>query len=260
MVEIPEYSTNSAWQVEKSPFSDYVSSEFPTKSNIVIIGTGFTGISAAYHILNSSPTASVTLLEARQVCSGATGRNGGHLTPDLYGSTLLLLSNGFSPAQVVQYAQFEIDNYEATVKIIMEEELDCEFVRKEYYKPAFSTSEFEELNKNVEMMRNIGGPASYIRVYQNPEASNMVGMECQGLVVQAYAGSVQPYKMVTGLLSNLFKKFGDRIKLFTRTPVEKVENNTIYTNRGTIIADKIVYATNGYTFLLLPQIKDVIIP
>src|SRR5262245_3108379 len=115
MTKIPKDSTNSAWQVEKSPFSDYVSGELPRNSSIVIIGTGFTGISTAYHILNSSPTSCVTLLEARQVCSGATGRNGGHLTANIYSDTLSLLSNGFSPAQVIQYAQFEIDNYETIV-------------------------------------------------------------------------------------------------------------------------------------------------
>jgi glycine/D-amino acid oxidase-like deaminating enzyme len=259
-MEIPKDSTDSAWQVEKSPFSDYCSGELPIKSKIVIIGTGFTGISAAYHVLNSTSSTCVTLLEARQVCSGATSRNGGHLTPNIYSTTLSLLSNGFSPAQVVQYAQFEIDNYETIVKIIREEELDCEFVRKEHYNVAFSTNEFEDMKKNVEMMRNIGGPISQVRIYQNPEASNMVGMKCEGLVVHTYSGSIQPYKMVTGLLSNLFKKYGNRIKLFTHTPVEKVENNTIYTNRGTIIAGKIVYATNGYTSLLLPQMKGVITP
>ncbi|CAF3839938.1 unnamed protein product, partial [Adineta steineri] len=144
MIEIPKDSTNSAWQVEKSPFSDYCSSEFPGKSNVVIIGTGFTGISTAYHILNSSSsTLCVTLLEARQVCSGATSRNGGHLTSNIYSTTLSLLNNGFSPAQVVEYAQFEIDNYEAILKMITEEELDCEFVRKEHYNVAFSMDEFE---------------------------------------------------------------------------------------------------------------------
>ena len=54
MTAIPKDSTSSTWQVEKSPYSDYLSSEFPETANIVIIGTGFTGISTAYHILNSS--------------------------------------------------------------------------------------------------------------------------------------------------------------------------------------------------------------
>ena len=261
MTKIPKDCTSSTWQAEKSPFSDYVSSQLPKTSDVVIIGTGFTGISTAYHVLNSSSSTScVTLLEARQVCSGATSRNGGHLTADIYSTTLSLLKSGFLPAQVVQYAQFEIDNYEEIVKMVSEEEIDCEFVRKEHYNVAFSLNEFEDLNRNVEMMRNIGGPMSNVRVYQNPEASNMVGMKCEGLVVHTYSGSIQPYKLVTGLLSNLFKKFGDRIKLFTHTPVEKVENNTIHTNRGTIIAEKIVYATNGYTSLLLPQMKDIITP
>lgn len=55
--------------------------ELPEQSDIVIIGGGYAGVSIAYHLitsqqLESQPPPSITLLEARQICSGATGRNG----------------------------------------------------------------------------------------------------------------------------------------------------------------------------------------
>ena len=58
--------------------------ELPESSDIVIIGAGYAGISAAYHLVNShlddsASKKSITILEARGVCTGATGRNGGHL-------------------------------------------------------------------------------------------------------------------------------------------------------------------------------------
>ncbi|KAG9123692.1 hypothetical protein FRC07_014255 [Ceratobasidium sp. 392] len=59
----------------------------PDVADIVIIGSGMTGCSAAYHLANLlrhsegqvRPVKAI-ILEARDFCSGATGRNGGHLT------------------------------------------------------------------------------------------------------------------------------------------------------------------------------------
>lgn len=51
--------------------------ELPEECDILIIGAGFSGASLAYHIYNENPSPpSVLILEAREACSGATGRNG----------------------------------------------------------------------------------------------------------------------------------------------------------------------------------------
>lgn len=68
------------------PFPDLInirSDKFPSDADIVIIGSGISGASLAYTILTECQTLGiakkVVMLEARQICSGATGRNGGHL-------------------------------------------------------------------------------------------------------------------------------------------------------------------------------------
>ncbi|CAD6913418.1 unnamed protein product [Tilletia laevis] len=63
------------------------STEDDTAVDVAIIGSGITGVSAAYHLLHELGTSttssikSIVVFEAREFCSGATGRNGGHLTP-----------------------------------------------------------------------------------------------------------------------------------------------------------------------------------
>ncbi|KAG6881221.1 hypothetical protein C0993_002342, partial [Termitomyces sp. T159_Od127] len=55
-------------------------------ADVCIIGSGITGVSAAYHLAKgveareSGPIMAL-VLDARDFGSGATGRNGGHLTP-----------------------------------------------------------------------------------------------------------------------------------------------------------------------------------
>ncbi|KAJ7162306.1 hypothetical protein C8R46DRAFT_1104191 [Mycena filopes] len=57
----------------------------PATSQVTIIGAGLSGVATAYFLLTGpNPPDSVLLLEAREVCDGATGRNGGHCRPDCY--------------------------------------------------------------------------------------------------------------------------------------------------------------------------------
>jgi glycine/D-amino acid oxidase-like deaminating enzyme len=71
--------TSSYWQTPLHKLSHIQSSSLPSRTEIAVIGSGITGASVTKTILENHPTAQVTVLEARTICSGATGRNGGQL-------------------------------------------------------------------------------------------------------------------------------------------------------------------------------------
>lgn len=76
----PPNPTRSLWQTP--PCADLLrlqSATLPEKRDVVIIGSGVTGCSVAWWLLKNDPNLTVTVLEAREVCSGATGRNGGRI-------------------------------------------------------------------------------------------------------------------------------------------------------------------------------------
>ena len=69
------------WRTDPHPLDNHRSSEtLPEESDIVIVGAGYAGASVAHHILEQIPAGSkapsITIIEARQACSGATARNG----------------------------------------------------------------------------------------------------------------------------------------------------------------------------------------
>jgi myosin-crossreactive antigen len=66
------------WRTELHEIDSHRSTEdLPADCDIVIIGAGLAGVSTAYFLLDGNPSPpSIVLLEAREVCSGATGRNG----------------------------------------------------------------------------------------------------------------------------------------------------------------------------------------
>lgn len=68
--------TLSFWHDVPSPLASHRPDALPTYADVVIIGSGITGTSIARTLLRDgeSETLRVVMLEAREVCSGATGR------------------------------------------------------------------------------------------------------------------------------------------------------------------------------------------
>lgn len=78
----------SYWQLPPlEGVADHQSAQLPSEADVVIIGSGISGTSIAWHLLkeaNRTTPLRIAMLEARQACSGATGRNGGHIRPSSY--------------------------------------------------------------------------------------------------------------------------------------------------------------------------------
>jgi hypothetical protein len=82
-VTIPvDNPTQSYWQDPPDPeiANLRTTTDLPTTADTLIIGSGITGAAIAWNLLQKPSAQSIVMLEARQACSGATGRNG---TPSL---------------------------------------------------------------------------------------------------------------------------------------------------------------------------------
>jgi glycine/D-amino acid oxidase-like deaminating enzyme len=88
-----------------------------------------------------------------------------------------------------------------------------------------------------------------------------------GAVVTSIAARLWPYKLVSHLLTDLLMSSDLRgtFNLQTLTPVTKLEPAsdgrwTVNTARGSILAKRVILATNAYTSHLLPSFADLIVP
>lgn len=68
------------WRTQLHELDSHRSTDkLPPECDLVVIGAGYAGVSTLHHLLNSdnAPDPSrVVMLEAREACSGASGRNG----------------------------------------------------------------------------------------------------------------------------------------------------------------------------------------
>jgi hypothetical protein len=68
--------TQSYWQDPPDEIADLRSTDtVPRSADVVIVGSGITGAAVAWNLLQDGDR-DVLMLDARQACSGATGRNG----------------------------------------------------------------------------------------------------------------------------------------------------------------------------------------
>ncbi|KAJ4193067.1 hypothetical protein NW767_010351 [Fusarium falciforme] len=121
--------TLSAWQEPPAPIATIQSKTLPPVTDIAIIGSGITGTSVAHTLLNHRQASNfrVTILEARNACSGATGRNGGHLISDTCGHfEHLVASLGTEEAvKILRFSEANIKELKALVDQLSEPEKEA---------------------------------------------------------------------------------------------------------------------------------------
>ncbi|KAK1460213.1 FAD dependent oxidoreductase superfamily protein [Colletotrichum melonis] len=256
----------SFWNAAPRPLDDHrTTPDPPAASDIVIVGAGFAGVATAYHILKDNPSPpSITILEARKVCSGASGRNGGHVKPDTY-FQVPKYTKLFGPEQAAALAAFEASNVYAVKELVESEGLDCDFHLTRavdvYLDPEHAKeteAAYRELVKaGVVNMKDV----AFTPKKDAERVSGVKGAQCAFSFTAAH---LWPAKMVHQLLYRLLKK---GLNLQANTPVTSISSTpdaagrwTIQTPRGAISAGTVVVATNGYTAQVLPQYEDRIVP
>ncbi|KAH6639921.1 FAD dependent oxidoreductase [Truncatella angustata] len=259
-------ATASYWRSEPHTLDEHRSTpELPDRSDIVVIGAGFTGATAAYYLLedNGNPRPSVTLLEAREACSGATGRNGGHLRPDIFLQVLDHIQlYGTDVANEV--AQFEVANAKAIKDLIHQEHIECELRECTTADVFLDDQVADRLKQQYDELLAVCPTMKDVTYHGLAEANELTSVKGAKAAFTFSGATVWPYKLVLGLLE---KALRNGLNLQTRTPVVNVSETadhdgywSVSTPRGNIKARQVVFATNAYTGGILPQYSDSIIP
>lgn len=117
---LPHYTPSASyWMKTPSKLAGQQSNQLPITVDVIVIGSGITGAIVAKTILERHSKHRVTILEARDVCSGATGRNGGHLVA--YGGAIYSgLKEALGRDMASRILAFTFDNVKKTKQLIQE--------------------------------------------------------------------------------------------------------------------------------------------
>ncbi|KAK0709865.1 FAD dependent oxidoreductase [Lasiosphaeria miniovina] len=273
--------TRSYWQdLPDAAVADLRTTEtLPESADVVIVGSGITGAAAAWGLQqNEDQTGrSIVMLEARQACSGATGRNGGHTKAASYRTFAHHVSTLGSTAAAAQIARLELANIREVHGFARLHGIDCDAVACDTVDIIYDAAQWEAAVAAVAAMHAALGPydpAAEYELVAGPDAVR-ARFHCHattfrgrpdpvaGAVVYP-AGSLSAYKFGVGVLRLCLAR---GLNLQTHTPAlalrrEKGRDGAwlVQTPRGTIAARRVVLATNGYTAHLVPRLQGVVVP
>lgn len=151
--------TTSAWQEPPASIAATQSATLPPVSDVVIIGSGVTGTSVANTLLShpAAPKLRVTILEARTACSGATGRNGGHLVSDICDRfEELVTALGVEEAvKILRFSEANISELRAVVAKLDESEQDAVELREVNATCTISDKEtLDDIRRSMELFHS----------------------------------------------------------------------------------------------------------
>ena len=259
--------TVSYWQEPPSPLANHrTTPELPKTIDTLIIGSGTTGTTLAYNILNQPSPPSVCLLEARTACSGATGRNGGHTKCVAYREILDNVKD-LGEEEAVKIARFGYNCMRNVHAFAREHGIECDSWQGDTVDVIYDQGQWKKAQVAVaELTRMLGdeGPVAQYKFWDAEEAEEKFLAQGSLGAISYEAGSLSAYKFVIGVLALALEK---GLNLQTETPAVKITKRekghrgwVVDTPRGAIEAEKVVLATNGYTAHLYPPLQGVIVP
>lgn len=141
-----ENPTKSYWQHIPHNLAEIQSPTLPTVVDVAIIGSGVTGTSVAKNLLDGDQNLRVAVFEARTLCSGATGRNGGQCVT-FGGADYSDLKKIYGSVEAAKILKFSQDTWEQVVALAQEYALAESEIRVVTRVRAFGQSDGEGLEK-----------------------------------------------------------------------------------------------------------------
>lgn len=225
--------------------------------DVVIVGAGISGLSAAYWLQKEDPSLKIALLEKHRLAFGASGRNAGFITcGSVEHFNRMIAKHGLD--QAVEIWKFAEENMRLLKEeIIQDRGAIMEFEQRGAYSLAAQETEFAELKNVAKTMTELKIPVevfSASQIEKNVGAVNFVG----GIKYCA-DGAVHPVKMLHAIRQKL------NVDCFENTEVSRYETTDegtriIKTDNGDFEAPLLIYTLNGYSAAVHPFFADKIFP
>jgi glycine/D-amino acid oxidase-like deaminating enzyme len=242
----------SLW-LDQAPPTDRPELVGDRRCDVAIVGAGYTGLWAAYYLALASD-AEIVVIDAEHVGFGASGRNGGWCSA-LFPASLQSLSR--LPGSSRSAALAQADAMRATIdeigRVVQAEGIDCGFAKGGTVIAARSPAQWARAQAAYEDA--IGWGRADLQLLGRDEAVALLNAKgTMGATYTPDCAAIHPARLVHGLAAAC-ERLG--VQIFHGTRATRIAPGTVATERGTLQADVVLRATEGYTGGLPGQRRSV---
>lgn len=217
------------------------------RADVAVVGAGFTGLWTAYYLLREDPTLRVVVLEKETAGYGASGRNGGWASA-LFPASLdkvVSLTGATRESALGLHAAMRA-SVDEVGRAASAEGIDAHFQKGGTIALARTRSQLRSARGEVDHARSWGRGPEELELLSAEEArSRLDATSTLGATYTPDCAAIHPARLVRGLARVVEDSRGGR--LYERTRVTSVSPHQVRTDRGTVRADVVVRATEGYT-------------
>ena len=207
----------------------------------LIIGAGYTGLSAARKLSELNPNQKIIVIDAQLAGEGASGRNSGYLVDTT-------LNDGFTSNKELSIYKRKTDIYQLGIdtvkKFIKEHQVDCDWNETGKY---FASSREEDKEKLINFSSTLSKLGFEHNLLNKEDLKKKLGINFYNLALYTKGGILlHPGKLVRAMIDAL----PDNVKLIEQSQLLEWEKNnvSIYCKfkNNNITTKKIIFCTNGF--------------
>jgi len=223
---------------------------------VVVVGAGLTGLWTAYYLSKADPRLRITVLEAEVAGFGASGRNGGWCSA-LFATGWDRLVAASSEAEALRLHRAMQETVTEVGRVVAAEGIEADYRRGGTITLARTPVQLARLQDQVALAHSRGFTEEDERMLDAGESAEMLAApDTLGAAFTPHCAAIHPAKLVRGL-ARVVESQGVTVHEGTR--VRSIAPGLVVTDTGTVRAEVVVRATEGYT-ALLPGARRTLAP